>query len=77
VADHDRIIELCAQGLADEAGTAARENWSTLGRLLQLDDGDGDGDDPIAGAQSAVPAASVTTPTEGEPWPSPTSHATG
>ena len=87
VADHDRIIELCAQGLADEAGTAARENWSTLGRLLQLDDGDdgdgdsddgdGDGDDPIAGAQSAVPAASVTPPTEGEPWPSPTSHATG
>jgi DNA-binding GntR family transcriptional regulator len=56
VADHERIIELCAQGRADEAGAAARENWSTLGRLLLLDDGDeatGDGG-------SAVPAASVT-----------------
>lgn len=38
VADHDRIIELCAAGRADEAGAAARENWSTLGRLLNLDD---------------------------------------
>jgi len=38
VADHDRIIALCAAGRADEAGVAARENWSTLGRLLHLDD---------------------------------------
>jgi DNA-binding GntR family transcriptional regulator len=38
VADHERIIELCAAGQADEAGVAARENWSTLGRLLHLDD---------------------------------------
>ncbi|NUT58806.1 MAG: GntR family transcriptional regulator, partial [Agromyces sp.] len=37
VGDHDRIIELCAAGLADEAGIAARENWSTLGRLLHLE----------------------------------------
>jgi DNA-binding GntR family transcriptional regulator len=54
VADHNRIIELCAAGAADEAGVAARENWSTLGRLLHLDD----------------------TPTEGDPWHSPTSPAT-
>jgi DNA-binding GntR family transcriptional regulator len=57
VADHERIIELCAAGQADEAGVAARENWSTLGRLLHLDDN--------------------TTPTEGDPWHSPTSPATG
>jgi DNA-binding GntR family transcriptional regulator len=38
VPDHERIIELCAAGHADEAGVAARENWSTLGRLLHLDD---------------------------------------
>ncbi|MBT2499178.1 GntR family transcriptional regulator [Agromyces sp. ISL-38] len=38
VADHDRIIELCAAGRAEEAGLAARENWSTLGRLLNLDE---------------------------------------
>lgn len=37
VADHERIIELCADGRPEEAGLAARENWSTLGRLLQLD----------------------------------------
>lgn len=43
VDDHDRIIELCARGLPEEAGTAARENWSTLGRLLHLDDGDDGG----------------------------------
>ena len=40
VADDERIIELCAEGRADEAGAAARENWSTLGRLLNLDDDD-------------------------------------
>lgn len=55
VDDHERIVELCAQGLADEAGAAARENWSTLGRLLHLDDGDEATDD----APPAVPAASV------------------
>lgn len=38
VADHERIIALCAAGRADAAGAAARENWSTLGRLLHLDD---------------------------------------
>lgn len=43
VDDHDRIIELCARGLPEEAGTAARENWSTLGRLLHLDDDDDGG----------------------------------
>ncbi|WP_394550680.1 GntR family transcriptional regulator [Agromyces sp. MMS24-JH15] len=52
VADHDRIIALCGAGLADDAAAATRENWSTLGRLLHLDD---------------------PTPTEGAPWPSPTS----
>ena len=56
VADHERIIELCAQGRADEAGAAARANWSTLGRLLLLDDGDEAADD----GGPAVPAASVT-----------------
>lgn len=40
VADHDRIIGLCADGRAEAAGAAARENWSTLGRLLNLDDDD-------------------------------------
>ena len=60
VADHARIIELCAAGRADEAGTAARENWSTLGRLLHLDDDEPDGGTPAA---PASPAASVTTPT--------------
>lgn len=34
VADHDRIIRLCASGLATEAGAAVRENWLTLGRML-------------------------------------------
>ncbi len=48
VADHDRIIELCAEGRADDAGAAARENWSTLGRLLNLDDDD----EPTADAQA-------------------------
>lgn len=57
VADHERIIELCAQGRADEAGAAARENWSTLGRLLLLDDGDEATDD----GGPAAPAASVAS----------------
>ena len=61
VADHDRIIALCADRRADDAARAAHENWSTLGRLLHLDD-----EDP-----------SPTAPTEGAPWPSPTSPATG
>lgn len=61
VADHDRIIGLWAEGRADDAARATHENWSTLGRLLHLDDDD-----------------EATTPTtEGEPWPSPTSPATG
>ncbi|KRE30396.1 GntR family transcriptional regulator [Agromyces sp. Soil535] len=54
VADHDRIIALCGAGLADEAGVAARENWSTLGRLLQLEpqrDADADAE---AGAASVT-----------------------
>jgi DNA-binding GntR family transcriptional regulator len=74
VADHDRIVRLCADGRADEAGVAARENWSTLGRLLHLDEDDEpDGDAPDGGATAAeaAPAASlrraqdgaVTTPT--------------
>ncbi|GAA4063459.1 GntR family transcriptional regulator [Agromyces indicus] len=62
VADHDRIIALCAEGRADDAARATHENWSTLGRLLHLDDE----------ADSAT-----TPPTEGAPWPSPTSPATG
>ena len=48
VADHDRIIQLCAAGRADDAGAAARENWSTLGRLLHLDEDD----EPTADAQA-------------------------
>ena len=43
VTDHQRIIRLCAEGLAVEAGTAVRENWLTLGRML-------------AGAHAADPA---------------------
>ncbi|KZE94896.1 MULTISPECIES: GntR family transcriptional regulator [unclassified Agromyces] len=62
VADHDRIIALCAEGRADDAARATHENWSTLGRLLHLDDE----------ADSAT-----TPPAEGAPWPSPTSPATG
>jgi DNA-binding FadR family transcriptional regulator len=54
VGDHDRIIELCAAGLAAVAGAAARENWSTLGRLLHLDDDDEAVDDAIAGEPSAA-----------------------
>ena len=50
VADHERIIELSAEGRADEAGAAARENWSTLGRLLNLDDDDESTADPQAPA---------------------------
>lgn len=62
VADHDRIIARCAEGRADDAARAAHENWSTLGRLLHLDD----------------EADSITTRSpEGAPWPSPTSPATG
>ncbi|HEX6956182.1 MAG TPA: GntR family transcriptional regulator [Agromyces sp.] len=62
VADHDRIIELCAARRADQAARATHDNWSTLGRLLHLDD----------------EADSTTTPSpEGAPWPSPTSPATG
>ncbi|WBM80520.1 GntR family transcriptional regulator [Cryobacterium breve] len=34
VADHERIIGFCAAGQADQAGTAVRENWLTLGRML-------------------------------------------
>lgn len=50
VADHDRIMRLCAEGRADEAGVAARENWSTLGRLLHLDEDD----EPAGGAPASV-----------------------
>lgn len=62
VADHDRIIELCAAGRADEAGAAARENWSTLGRLLHLDEAQGapcpSPTSPVTGSRSA-PARSI------------------
>ncbi|MFC6355906.1 GntR family transcriptional regulator [Luethyella okanaganae] len=58
VADHDLIIRLCAEGRPDEAGVAARENWSTLGRLLRLDEDD----EPNADAQSLALEASVTIP---------------
>ncbi|WP_243073631.1 GntR family transcriptional regulator [Microbacterium sp. SS28] len=34
VADHDRILALCAAGEADAAAQAVRENWLTLERLL-------------------------------------------
>jgi len=53
VSDHDRIIELCAAGRADDAGAAARENWSTLGRLLNLDEDDEPPADPQAPASPA------------------------
>jgi DNA-binding GntR family transcriptional regulator len=62
VADHERIIEHCAAGRADEAAAATHDNWSTLGRLLHLDDDD---------------EAHSPTTEEGAPWPSPTSPATG
>lgn len=45
VADHERIISLCSAGLVEEAAVAARENWSTLGRLLELDNIDTAGSD--------------------------------
>ncbi|RXZ45916.1 GntR family transcriptional regulator [Agromyces binzhouensis] len=61
VADHDRIIELCVAGLADEAAAATHDNWSTLGRLLHLGDDD----------EAPSPATD-----QGAPWPSPTSPAT-
>ncbi|MGR0319557.1 GntR family transcriptional regulator [Agromyces sp. ZXT2-3] len=48
VADHDRIVELSAAGLADEAAAATLDNWSTLGRLLHLDDDGSAEDDPAA-----------------------------
>jgi DNA-binding FadR family transcriptional regulator len=68
VADHDRIIELSAEGRADDAARAAHENWSTLGRLLHLDEAD----------EADHAHAPATTPSpEGAPWPSPTSPATG
>ncbi|GLI26341.1 putative transcriptional regulator, GntR family protein [Agromyces rhizosphaerae] len=47
VADHDRIIALCAAGDAVAAGIAARENWETLGRMLQPDDPAPDDADPV------------------------------
>lgn len=50
VADHERIVELCAAGRAEAAGAAARENWSTLGRLLNLDDDDESAAAPQASA---------------------------
>lgn len=56
VADHDRIVELCAAGRADEAGVAARENWSTLGRLLHLDEVEATESGPAA----SDPATSTT-----------------
>lgn len=62
VADHERIIALCVAGRADEAAAATHDNWSTLGRLLHLDDDD---------------EAHSPTTEEGAPWPSPTSPATG
>lgn len=68
VADHDRIIELCAAGRADEAGAAAHENWSTLGRMLHLDDSDtddADNDDDLG--QTADPAASAGPDATDEP----------
>jgi hypothetical protein len=34
VSDHEHIIGLCASGQAAEAGSAVRENWLTLGRML-------------------------------------------
>ena len=34
VEQHDRIIELCACGDADQAAEAVRENWLTLGALI-------------------------------------------
>jgi DNA-binding GntR family transcriptional regulator len=61
VADHDRIVALCAEGRADDAARATHDNWSTLGRLLHLDDDD--------------EADSPTTSHQGAPWPSPTSRA--
>lgn len=60
VAGHERIIEHCAAGHADEAARATHDNWSTLGRLLHLDDDD---------------EAHSPTTEEGSPWPSPTSPA--
>jgi DNA-binding GntR family transcriptional regulator len=70
VADHARIIELCAAGRADAAAAAARENWSTLGRLLHLDD-----DDEAAAAPQATAERHPSDP-RGAPWHSPTSPAT-
>ena len=34
VEQHDRIIELCSRGEAEQAAEAVRENWLTLGTLI-------------------------------------------
>jgi DNA-binding GntR family transcriptional regulator len=34
VEQHERIIELCARGNAEHAAEAVRENWLTLGKLI-------------------------------------------
>lgn len=58
----DAIVSSSAPRAAPTgAARATHDNWSTLGRLLHLDDDD---------------AHSPTT-AEGAPWPSPTSPATG
>jgi hypothetical protein len=50
-----------ANGRFADAARATHDNWSTLGRLLHLDDDD---------------EAHSPTTEEGAPWPSPTSPAT-
>jgi DNA-binding GntR family transcriptional regulator len=35
VAQHEKIIQLCAAGDVDAAGAAARANWQTLAPLLE------------------------------------------
>ncbi|WP_353808901.1 GntR family transcriptional regulator [Agromyces sp. SYSU T00194] len=72
VADHDRIIALCAAGAADEAGVAARENWETLGRMLRLDDpsvDDAAGHETPADAPPADPAPADPGAHQGAPAP--------
>lgn len=41
VAQHEKIISMCAAGDADQAGLAARANWQTLKLMLDQDDASG------------------------------------
>ncbi|WP_103529185.1 GntR family transcriptional regulator [Streptomyces sp. SM12] len=49
VAQHERIVDLCAAGDAEAAATASRENWQTLTPLLTTPGPDGGESPSLAG----------------------------